>query len=162
MKKIKIIYLVMIVTINICIAASTERKTMTYEEAVARIPERKIPDFWMVDAVRIKDYLTGLKKGKVNKLTESAGERDIYVVTYGEKETMPRLANFNSAIAAREPQVYCDKDARKKPVILFLGPVHGAEVEGLIGLMNFINIMETGKDLRGKDYQYIQLTGRKM
>jgi len=44
-------------------------------------------------------------------------------------------------------------------VILFVGPVHGAEVEGLTGLVNFINIMETGKDLRGSNHAELRALG---
>jgi hypothetical protein len=70
-------------------------------------------------------------------------------------------ANFNSAIGGRLSSAYCDKNARKKPVILFVGPVHGQEVEGLTGLVNLMNIMETGRDLRGKDQIELQTLGRK-
>ena len=36
-------------------------------------------------------------------------------------------------------------------MVYFVGPVHGHEVEGLTGLMNLIAVMETGRDLRGKE-----------
>jgi hypothetical protein len=54
-----------------------------------------------------------------------------------------------------------DKAARKKPVILFAGPVHGAEVEGLTGLVNFINVMESGEDLRGKQQTALRALGER-
>jgi hypothetical protein len=54
-----------------------------------------------------------------------------------------------------------DKDARKHPVIFFVGPVHGHEVEGLTGLVNLIEIMETGRDLRGKDQSQLRDLARK-
>jgi hypothetical protein len=54
-----------------------------------------------------------------------------------------------------------DKEARKKPVILFVGPVHGHEVEALTGLVNLIQIMETGKDLRGKNQERLRQLGEK-
>ena len=139
----------------------SHKQTMTYEQAVKRIPQRTLPEFWMVELEKIENYLSGLKTGKVHNLAKSAGGRNLYVVTYGGEEPTARFANFNSAIGAHEPAVYCDRNLRKKPVILFIGPVHGAEVEGLVGLMNFINIMETGKDLRGKDYQNLKEMGKK-
>lgn len=43
-----------------------------------------------------------------------------------------------------------DKASRKRPVVYFVGPVHGHEVEGLTGLASLVHVMETGKDLRGK------------
>jgi hypothetical protein len=49
-----------------------------------------------------------------------------------------------------------NKAARSKPVIFFVGPVHGHEVEALTGLVNFINIMETGRDLRDRDHSELR------
>jgi hypothetical protein len=74
---------------------------------------------------------------------------------------LPQDANFNSAVAAGQPSAYRDKAARKKPVVLLVGPVHGHEVEGLTGLGNLIQIMETGKDLRDKAQQRILALGRR-
>jgi hypothetical protein len=37
-------------------------------------------------------------------------------------------------------------------VVLFLGPVHGQEVEGIAGLLNLIQVAETGQDLRGRSW----------
>lgn len=133
--------------------------TMTYEDAVSRIPERTLPEFWITDFGEIEEHLSGLEKGKVCELTRSGGGRPIYVVTYGEPEPQGRLANFGSAVGAREPSVYCDKQARKKPVILFVGPVHGQETEGVVGLMNFLHVMEAGKDLRGHDWSELRRLG---
>jgi hypothetical protein len=36
--------------------------------------------------------------------------------------------------------------------VLLLGPVHGGEVEGIAGLVNLMQIAETGKDLRGRGW----------
>ena len=72
-------------------------------------------------------------------------------------EPLASRANFNSAIGAQAPSAYRDKAARQKPVLLFIGPVYGHEVEGLTGLLNLVQILETGRDLRGGS-QSIQLT----
>ena len=36
--------------------------------------------------------------------------------------------------------------------MFFVGPVHGQEVENIVGLVNLIHVAETGKDHRGKDW----------
>jgi hypothetical protein len=41
-------------------------------------------------------------------------------------------------------------------VVFFLGPVHGQEVEGLVGLINLIHIAETGKDHRGREWSQLK------
>ena len=130
------------------IAAKPHAK-MTYKEAINRIPSREIPDFWLVDNDKVDKYISELKIGKTSELARTNSGRALFLVEYGEHEPVERLANFNSAVGAHEVSAYMDKDLRKKPVAFFIGPVHGHELEGLAGLMNFINIIETGKDLRG-------------
>jgi hypothetical protein len=136
-------------------------KTMTYGQAVRRIPERKIPEFWIGDVAGLSGRFEKLTEGKVKTIAISPGGRPMHLVTFGEKEKLEHKANFNSAIGGREPAAYMDKTARKKPVILFVGPVHGAEVEGLTGLVNLINIMESGEDLRGKQQTELRALGER-
>jgi hypothetical protein len=52
-----------------------------------------------------------------------------------------------------------DKAARKRPVVFFVGPVHGHEVEGLTGLVNLVHVMETGADLLGRNQERLQELG---
>ncbi len=134
---------------------------LTYAQAKARIPERQLPEFWVGDVRGLAPRLDGLQRGKVSVAATTPGKRPIHLVVYGDREEVAHQANFNSAIGGQEPAAYMDKAARKKPVILFLGPVHGHEVEGLTGLINLIQIMETGRDLRGKDQERLRLLGDK-
>ncbi len=144
--------------------AQTEEATnrvdhMTYAQARARIPDRPLPDFWIGDVKGLASRFEHLERGKLTILATTPGGRPIHLVTYGDKESVAHHANFNSAIGGQEPAAYMDKAARKKPVVLFLGPVHGHEVEGLTGLVNLIQIMETGKDLRGKSQERLRQLG---
>jgi len=125
--------------------AATSPGRMTYAQAKARIADRH--------------RFEGLQRGKVAVVASTPGGRPVHVVTFGNKEDVAHKANFNSAIGASEPAAYMDKAARKKPVILFVGPVHGHEVEALTGLVNLIRIMETGKDLRGREQGRLQQLG---
>lgn len=137
--------------------AAAER--MTHAEAKARIPARPLPDFWVGDLDRLARHIGNLQRGTTLTLCVTPGGRSIHLVSYGMKENVAHLANYNSAIGAREPAAYMDKAARKKPVVFFVGPVHGHEVEGLTGLVNLIQIMETGKDLRGRDQTALRQLG---
>lgn len=132
---------------------------MTYEQAMRRIPDREIPKFWVGDVRGLVARFEKLTEGKVSTIATSPGGRPMHLVTFGGEEKLGYKANFNSAVGAREPAAYMDKAARKKPVIFFIGPVHGAETEGLTGLVNLINIMETGKDLRGKNQSELRALG---
>ena len=142
------------------VANAADVDGMTYEQAMRRMPERKIPKFWVGDVSGLSTRFEKLTEGKVRTIAISPGGRPMHLVTFGKKEKLGHKANFNSAVGGRKPAAYMDKPARKKPVILFVGPVHGAEVEGLTGLVNFINIMESGEDLRGINQSRLRALGQ--
>ncbi|MCD6286759.1 MAG: hypothetical protein J7M39_12680 [Anaerolineae bacterium] len=123
---------------------------MTYGEALARIPDRAAPDFWVGDLKGIDCGVERMTRGRVQTIATSPGGRPVYLLTYGERQAWQRLANYNSAIGAREPAAFLAGDARSRPVVAFIGPVHAHETEGLTGLMNLVAVMETGHDLRGR------------
>ncbi|NLW51467.1 MAG: hypothetical protein GXY85_11600 [Candidatus Brocadiaceae bacterium] len=125
-------------------------RLMTLEEARSRIPERTLPGFWCGGLARLDEHLAAVQAGEVSTMGTSPGGRPIRLVAYGERESAGGKANFNSAVAAREPSAYMDRASRTKPVVFFVGPVHGHEVEGLTGLVNLMHVMETGADLRGR------------
>lgn len=139
--------------------AADSADRMTYAQAKARVPQRQLPEFWVGDVKGLADRFERLTRGTVRVIAISPGGRPIHLVTYGVKEPLQQKANFNSAIGGRLPSAYMDKDARKKPVVFFVGPVHGHEVEALTGLVNLIEIMETGKDLRGQDQSDLRTLG---
>jgi hypothetical protein len=111
-----------------------------------------IPAFFKSKISEIQNEIDLVKSGEVKTIAVSPGNLPVYAVYYGEKENFHSQANYNSAVAARNPAFYAQKDSTTKPVILFVGPVHGHEVEGIAGLINLIHIAETGKDYRGKTW----------
>jgi hypothetical protein len=137
----------------------TAADKMTYEEAKERIPERELPAFWVGDVAPLSEQVAAVKRGQVTTLASTPGKRPLHLVVYGEREEVEHKANFNSAIGGREPEAYMDKAARRKPVIFLVGPVHGHETEALAGLCNLISVMETGKDLRGKEQSELRALG---
>jgi hypothetical protein len=134
---------------------------MTLQQAEARIPQRELPSFWIGDATSLEQRLVAVTRGEVEAIAQSPGKRSLHCVRYGSLESVARKANFNSAMGGRLPSAFLDEQARYKPVILFVGPVHGHEVEGLTGLANLIEVMETGKDLLGRDQQALQALGER-
>lgn len=141
-------------------SSARARSGMRQGEAKARLPQTKLPEFWVGDVDGLADRFASLKTAEVKVIARSPGGRPLHLVGFGEAEPLPSRANFNSAIGGQEASAYCDKAARKRPVLLFLGPVHGHEVEGLTGLVNLIQILETGRDLRGKGQPELQSLGR--
>lgn len=120
-------------------------------------PNRQdLPGFYTSTLSHLETELEGIEKGRKEVLTISPGGLPVYAVYYGEKEDPGTEANYNSAVAAREPSRYARKDSTTKPVVFFLGPVHGQEMEGLVGLINLIHIAETGKDYRGREWNQLK------
>ncbi|HRX10797.1 MAG TPA: M14 family zinc carboxypeptidase [Draconibacterium sp.] len=111
-----------------------------------------IPDFYKSKLSDIDAELAAIKKGKVEKLATSPGGLPVFGVFYGEREDFHKQANYNSAVAAKNTAYYAKKGAGTKPVVYFIGPVHGQEVEGIAGLVNLIHIAETGRDYRGREW----------
>jgi hypothetical protein len=117
---------------------------------------KNIPEFYKSKLTDIDKELEHVQVGKIETIATSPGGSAVYAVYYGEKEDFQTQANFNSAIGARDPAFYAKKTKETKPVVFFLGPVHGQEVEGMVGLINLIRIAETGKDLRGKEWSELK------
>jgi len=111
-----------------------------------------IPSFYKSKITDIESTVDGLKKGKVKVVAISPGGLPVYAVYYGEKDDLKSQANYNSAVGASNPVFYARKDASTKPVVYFVGPVHGQEGENIAGLLNLIQVAETGKDHRGKEW----------
>lgn len=115
-----------------------------------------LPAFFKSELSDIDTELGNIKLGTVKTIATSPGGLPIYAVYYGEKDDFKSRANYNSAVAARNPAFYAKKDSTTKPVVFFVGPVHGQEVEGIVGLVNLIHIAETGKDYRGMDWSSLK------
>ncbi|MCL2527299.1 MAG: hypothetical protein FWE42_02680 [Defluviitaleaceae bacterium] len=112
------------------------------------------PDYWKTRLCEIDEILKTVKKGKVSVIAKSPGGRDVHLVEYGEKQDFNRTANFSSAAGAGHPKFYADKTG-KKPVVFIIGAEHGSEMEGIAGIMNLIQMIETGKDFKGETNEFL-------
>lgn len=110
----------------------------------------KPPAFWKSTVADVEQALKAVRKGEVRVLTRSTGGRDVCLVAYGERVERRGTANYNSACAGQRPAAYALKDGAQRPVVLLLGPVHGGEMEGIVGLLNLVRVAESGEDWRGR------------
>lgn len=115
-----------------------------------------IPLFFKSKLSDIDTEINNIETGEVKTIAVSPGGLPVYAVYYGTKDNLHSQANYNSAVAARNPGYYARKDKSTKPVLFFIGPVHGQEIENIVGMVNLIHIAETGKDYRGKDWSALQ------
>jgi hypothetical protein len=121
-------------------------------------PPRDLPAFWKAGLGDVESEIRSVVKGSVETIAVSPGGRPVRAVLYGEADDLRSRANYGSAVAAGNPVHYARKDAAAKPVVLLLGPVHGQEIEGIVGLVNLVHVAETGRDHRGRGWP--QLAGR--
>jgi hypothetical protein len=113
-------------------------------------PPRDLPRFWTAGLEDVEREIRSVEKGSVETIAVSPGGRPVRAVVYGEADALRSQANYNSAVGAGNAAYYARKDATTKPAILLVGPVHGHEIEGIVGLVNLIHVAETGQDHRGR------------
>lgn len=110
-----------------------------------------VPEFWKSELSEIDDVVSSVKKGRVSAV-RSAGGRDIYLIEYGKRNEFKRLANYSSACGAGDLASYADKEKDDiRPTVFLVGSIHGAELEGTSALLNLISLIETRKDLSGRE-----------
>ncbi len=111
-----------------------------------------LPALWKSRLDDVEQELSRVTAGGVRRIAASPGGLPVYAVAYGDQDDLRHQANYGSALGAGNPAYYAPKTAATKPVVFFLGPVHGQEVEPLAAMVNLIHIMETGADHRGREW----------
>jgi len=109
-----------------------------------------IPDFWLSTIDEINDFVKDrVKKGHVEICGTSAGGRPILSVSYGKGREGVGTTTFSGSLSVSGVKHYRGKDSDKL-VYMGLAGVHGFELESIVGVINMIEVLETGKDLNGK------------
>ncbi|MGI6454717.1 MAG: M14 family zinc carboxypeptidase [bacterium] len=128
----------------------------TAEKAEALYDQGELPAFWKTRVEDIEAAVRQVRKGTVQVIAHSPGGRPVYLVSYGNPTDLKRQANYNSSIATRDIKYYANKDEETPPIVFFIGPPHGQEVEGMAGMVNLLQVAETGRDLRGREWSRLQ------
>ena len=135
-----------------------ELKTITSGNYTFSVPENylqerdDIPPFWISTVDGVAEFLyKNVKKGQIIIIGNSSGGRHIRAVTYGKPRIGKGTTTFSGSLGFRDVRAYRGPDHEKK-VYLGMAAVHGGEFEGIVGMVNLISVLETGKDLRGKEW----------
>jgi len=122
------------------------------------------PAWWLSRPDEVEAFLRSLPDVEVFELGRSAGNRPILAAAWGEREDLPgrTSASLASAIAGGDPQAFYGRGQRQRQGFLFLGGAHGTEIEGTVAALNFLNVLVTGQDLRGKAWPRMAEAGRKL
>ena len=111
-----------------------------------------IPDFWLTTVDEVKSFLQeNVKIGQIEIIGTSAGGRPISAVVYGEPRQGKGTSTFSGSLGFRDVRAYRGPD-HEKTVYLGMASVHGGELESIVGMVNLISVLETGKDLRGEEW----------
>jgi hypothetical protein len=110
---------------------------------------KNIPPYWISTLEGVTEFLkTSVNVGHVTQVGISAGKRTIQAVTYGTSRAGKGTTTFSGSLGFRDIKAYLGPDYKKR-VYMAMGAVHGAEFEGIIGIVNLISVLESGYDLRG-------------
>jgi len=128
----------------------------TFKAPEAYLQERKdIPSFWIGTVDGVAEFLyRNVKKGQIEIIGYSAGGRPIRAVVYGNARQGKGTTTFSGSLGFRDVKAYRGRD-HEKTVYFGIAGVHGFELEGIVGMVNLISVIETGKDLRGKAWPEI-------
>ena len=114
-----------------------------------------IPSFWITTVDEVTLFLKkNVRKGQVEVIGTSAGGRPIIAVVYGQPRKGKGTTTFSGSLGFGDIRAYRGPD-NNKTVYMGMSSVHGGEFEGIVGTVILISVIETGKDLRGKEWPEI-------
>lgn len=108
------------------------------------------PSFWKVRPDEIADIVGRAQRGRTEEIARSPGGHPVYAVAYGEPIPDERTTNLSGAMGAGAPEPYKPEPAAR-PTVVLVGGCHGAEMEATAGLLNLIQVLETGRDFAGRE-----------
>ncbi len=121
-----------------------------------------IPDHWVSTVGGVYAFLDHhVQKGTVQQFGTTAGGRPMRAVFYGQPRSGKGTSTFSGSLGFGDVRAYFGADYARK-VYMALGGVHGGELEGIVGLVNLISVLETGKDLKGKPWPEITAAAAKL
>ena len=114
-----------------------------------------IPSYWISTYEDVTGFLLkNVHKGKVEIIGKTAGGRAIRAVMYGSPRKGTGTTTFSGSLGFGDSRAYRGPDHEKK-VYMGMASVHGGEFEGIVGMVNLISVIETGRDLRGREWPQI-------
>jgi hypothetical protein len=114
-----------------------------------------IPGFWKSTVAEVNGFLDrGIRSGTVETIGTTAGGRTMRAVFYGQRRNGTGTTTFSGSLGFRDVLAYIGPDSGKR-VYMGMAGVHGGEFEGIVGAVNLLAVLETGKDLRGRTWPEI-------
>ena len=108
------------------------------------------PPWWRGRPEEIIADCRDVHHGRADIIAHTPGGFPLYAVTYHDFDLPRQRINWSSASGSRNPGLYGNGPGSPQS-ILIAGGIHGCEVEGVIAISSLIRLLETGRDLRGKE-----------
>ena len=157
-KKSQTVFFVLIFG-SLCLNAQI--RTLHSGNFMFKVPEEylkereDIPSFWICTVDEVSEFLyRQVRKGQIEIIGTSAGGRPIRAVVYGNARQSKGTTTFSGSLGFGDVRAYRGRD-HDKTVYWGMAGVHGFEMEGIVGMVNLISVLETGKDLRGRTWPEI-------
>ncbi|MEN6533880.1 MAG: M14 family zinc carboxypeptidase [Bryobacteraceae bacterium] len=146
-----------VVLIFLAVSLSAAERPAAFPDIPASYLEQAehIPEFWVNTVEDVNRFLDEhVRKGSVQQIGVSAGGRPIRAVFYGTPREGKGTTTFSGSLGFGDTRAYRGS-GHERTVYLGLAGVHGGEFEGIAGMVNLISVIETGKDLRGREWPEI-------
>ena len=119
------------------------------------------PDWWKVRPQEIADLCKSVKRGRAEVIAETPAGLPVYAVFYGDFSEPAPQTNWSAGSSSNTFKSYFARKPDEPQTFLFVAGVHGAEAESVCAAVNLIQMLETGKDFRGKTYpELLDLIGK--
>jgi len=142
MKKVLLIFACLL-----SLAACSQQKLVFEKFEVPGLEPK--PDFWRVRPDEIIDLCKNVKKGHSEVIATTPAGLPVYAVYYGDFNEPAPQTNWSAGNSSTSVGSYLGS-VEHKQTILYLAGVHGSEPENVAASMNLIQMLETGRDFRGK------------
>jgi hypothetical protein len=153
--------LVIVVLSSVLATAGPSQKFPNIPPDYLREAEQ-IPDFWKSTLDEVSRFLDGgVHSGTLTTIGTSAGGRRIRAVFYGQPRRERGTTTFSGSLGLGDVRGYIGTDSAKR-VYMGMAGIHGGEFEGIVGMVNLLNVLETGRDLRGKSWPEIAAVARSL
>lgn len=142
----------------LCTAWAQESKPRFEPIRIAGLEPR--PEFWKVRPDEIIDLCRKVARGRSEVIATTPRGFPVYAVFYGDFSETPPQTNWSAGSSSSTWRSYYQREG-KEQTVLFCAGIHGAEAESVAAAVNLIQLLESGKDFRGKsDPALLKLAAR--
>ena len=109
------------------------------------------PGYWQVRPNEIIDICKGVRNGRAEVVAKTPLGYPVYAVFFGDFSEPAPQTNWSAGGSSSTMASYIGDAPDSVQTIMMIAGVHGSEPEPVAAAVNIIKLLDTGKDLRGKE-----------